>query len=309
MNIKRTFITGDEWLYFKVYTGFKTADSILTDAIFPLSQYLLKEKLIDHWFFIRYSDPHFHIRIRFYIKNNEHIASVIQRFNKTIQHYVTHNLVWKIQTDTYQREVERYGFETIELSEKLFYFSSEMICKILILNKIKEDENLRWLLGMKMIDTLLTDFDYSLEDKQKLLNALQENFGKEFGISTDFRRQFGQKYRTEKRRIEKILDKNSEQNEEYVLLFKPIFENSEASKTIIEEIKSRRQKAEDRKNEDHSYALTTLTLLRSQNDLLSSYIHMTLNRLFRTQQRTHELILYDYLFRYYNSLIERQKAK
>jgi len=55
MNKKRTFIIGDEWLYFKVYTGYKTADTLLTDTVFPLSQYLLKEKLIDHWFFIRYA--------------------------------------------------------------------------------------------------------------------------------------------------------------------------------------------------------------------------------------------------------------
>ena len=34
---------------------------------------------------------------------------------------------------------------------------------------------------------------------------------------------------------------------------------------------------------------------------------MMLNRLFRTQQRMHELVLYDYLFRYYNSMQAREK--
>ncbi|MDR0295220.1 MAG: hypothetical protein LBH91_03380 [Prevotellaceae bacterium] len=42
--------------------------------------------------------------------------------------------------------------------------------------------------------------------------------------------------------------------------------------------------------------------------MLSSYIHMTLNRLFRTQQRMHELVMYDYLFRYYTSMQARQKT-
>jgi thiopeptide-type bacteriocin biosynthesis protein len=284
---KRTFIIGDEWLYFKVYTGYKTADTLLTDTIFPLSQYFLNEQWIAHWFFIRYSDPQFHLRIRFHVTNNENIVQVIYHFNKTIQDYVSQDLVWKIQTDTYQREIERYGIETMELSEKLFYLSSEMICKTIAMNTVKQDENLRWQLGLKMIDALLNDFDYTLQEKRDLLNTLQENFGKEFGINTDFRRQFGQKYRTEKQRIEKILDKNSEQEDEYVDLFKPIIENSEASKSIIEEI----------------------IRSKKQEDLLSSYIHMTLNRLFRTQQRTHELILYDYLFRYYNSLIERENAE
>jgi thiopeptide-type bacteriocin biosynthesis protein len=292
---KRTFIIGDEWLYFKVYTGFKTADTVLTDTIFPLSQSLLQEKLIDHWFFIRYSDPQFHLRIRFHITENKNLALVIHRFNNTMQHYIQNDLVWKIQTDTYQREIERYGAELIELSEQLFSLSSEMICKTIAFDAVKQDENLRWLLGLKMIDTLLSDFDFSLQDKHKLLNTLQDNFGKEHGITTDFRRQFGQKYRTEKTRIEKILDKNSEQDEEYSALFRPIIENSETSKFIIEALSSRKQKAESRKK----------TLFLEEN--LSSYIHMTLNRLFRTQQRTHELILYDYLFRYYNSIIQRFK--
>jgi len=123
---KRTFFIGDEWLYFKVYTGFKTADTILTDTVFPLSQYFLKENIIDHWFFIRYSDPQFHLRIRFHIPKKEDVASIIFHFNNTLQDYVNQNLVWKIQTDTYQREIERYGSELIELSEKLFYLSRQV---------------------------------------------------------------------------------------------------------------------------------------------------------------------------------------
>jgi thiopeptide-type bacteriocin biosynthesis protein len=281
MTEQRTFIIGDEWLYFKVYTGFKTADTILIETIYPLSQQLLKNNQIDCWFFIRYSDPQFHLRIRFHIPENENIVSVIHQFNNVFQDYVNQNLVWKIQTDTYQREMERYSAELIELSEKLFHLNSEMICKTIALDEVQQDENLRWLLGLKMTDTLLTDFGYTLEEKHNLLNTLQDNFGKEFGITADFRRQFGQKYRTEKSRIEKILDKTTEQDNEYVTLFRPIFENS--------------------------YGLTHLTLLQPHNDLLSSYIHMMLNRLFRTQQRTHELVLYDYLFRYYNSLLARQK--
>jgi len=293
---KRTFIIGDEWLYFKVYTGYKTADTLLTDTIYPLSQYFLKENLVDHWFFLRYSDPHSHLRIRFHINENNNIAPIINHFNNAMQYYINQNLVWKIQIDTYQREIERYGADLIELSEQLFFLNSEMICKTIAIEVVNQDENLRWLLGLKMIDALLTDFAFSLQDKQILLNTLQDNFGKEFGINTDFRRQFGQKYRAEKNRIEKILDKNSEHDEEYAPLFKPILENSEKSVSIIQNIIT-----ESRKQKEESIRDVSL------NDLLSNYIHMTMNRLFRTQQRTHELVLYDYLFRYYSSSINRYK--
>ena len=172
---KRTFIIGDEWLYFKVYTGFKTADTLLTDTIYPLTQYFLKENLIDHWFFIRYSDPQFHVRIRFHVNNNENITPIIHHFNNAMQDYVNQNLAWKIQTDTYQREIERYGIDQIELSEQLFSLSSEMICKTIAFEKVKQDENLRWLSGLKMIDTLLNDFGYLLQEKCNLLKGTPIN--------------------------------------------------------------------------------------------------------------------------------------
>ena len=40
---------------------------------------------------------------------------------------------------------------------------------------------------------------------------------------------------------------------------------------------------------------------------LKSHIHMMINRLFRTQQRTYELVIYDCLSRYYSSFLARNK--
>ena len=305
MNEQRSFIIGDEWIYFKIYSGYKTADIILTHTIFPLAQDFLQRKLIDYWFFIRYSDPQFHIRVRFHVSEKENITSIIHHFNNSIRYYIDNDFVWKVQTDTYQRELERYSIELIEYSEQLFSLSSEMICKLITLDEVRVDESLRWLFGLKMIDTLLTDFEYSLQNKINLFNKLQETYGKEFGITTDFRRQFGQKYRTEKNRIEKFLDKTKEQDDEHITLFNLIFENSKKSEEIIKKIRNKITE-DDIKS---SFSLTYRVLFESLDDLLSSYIHMALNRLFRTQQNIHELVLYDYLFRYYSSLAERQKAE
>jgi len=45
--MKRTFIPGDEWLYYKLYCGKKTADYILIDVIKPITEKLLSEGLIN----------------------------------------------------------------------------------------------------------------------------------------------------------------------------------------------------------------------------------------------------------------------
>ena len=65
MVVKRTYQLGEEWLYYKVYCGVRTANSILANEISSLTQELLSDGLIDKWFFIRYADPEKHLRLRF----------------------------------------------------------------------------------------------------------------------------------------------------------------------------------------------------------------------------------------------------
>ena len=45
------------------------------------------------------------------------------------------------------------------------------------------------------------------------------------------------------------------------------------------------------------------------DDLLSNYIHMLLNRLFKNEQRKHELIIYHLMWKHYLSEIAREKQK
>jgi len=122
--MQRTYIIGDEWLYMKLYSGTKTADTVLFEIVRPVTSQLLQEGIIDKWFYIRYSDPHNHLRLRFHYMNPDHISKIIQTINKPIKKYIEKNLIWKIQVDTYQREIERYGENSIHLAEKIFYYDS-----------------------------------------------------------------------------------------------------------------------------------------------------------------------------------------
>ena len=76
----RTFIPGSEWIYFKIYTGTKTADAILKNELYGFVSEMLKNKVIDKWFFIRYNDPDFHIRLRIHLKE--------KRFLLRFQHFL-----------------------------------------------------------------------------------------------------------------------------------------------------------------------------------------------------------------------------
>jgi lantibiotic biosynthesis protein len=49
------------------------------------------------------------------------------------------------------------------------------------------------------------------------------------------------------------------------------------------------------------------TLQIGLNNLLRSYIHMTINRLITSNQRLHELMIYDFLYRQCQSVLARKK--
>ena len=141
-NLKRNFCLGSEWIYFKIYTGVKTADIILTEHLHPIIKQLQQEKAIQKWFFIRYKDTDNHLRIRFLIAKNQNVSKIIDSFYPVFNDLIENNLISKIQTDTYNREIERYGETTMEDSESLFWYDSELVLAYLNLKPQFEKEEL-----------------------------------------------------------------------------------------------------------------------------------------------------------------------
>src|SRR5262249_13829844 len=65
LPVPRLLPPGSAWLYARLYTGETVADGLLTDTIGPFARGLLDDGAIDRWFFMRYRDPEFHLRVRF----------------------------------------------------------------------------------------------------------------------------------------------------------------------------------------------------------------------------------------------------
>ena len=285
-NIRRTFIPGSRWVYFKLYTGQKTADDLLTQEIAPIIKKLQKEHVIEKWFFIRYSDPDFHLRIRFLMCDSKYIEEIIQLIYKKIEKWNDNHLIWRVQIDTYNRELERYGEHLIEEAESVFYADSE--CILSIIQKLKGNEHYRWMIALKLINEFLSDFGLNLEGKQKLIEEASKAFKTEFGFNEFNSKQFNTKFRENKKTVESVLN-NDFNEKDFISLFEPIKKRSKQLKPIIGQIKSKLRKEDN------------------MNELLRSYLHMMLNRLFRSNNRVHELILYDFMFRYYTSEIAKEK--
>ncbi|WP_378187576.1 thiopeptide-type bacteriocin biosynthesis protein [Aquimarina sp. W85] len=282
MGLKRTHIIGDEWLYYKLYCGVRTSDLLLINAIKPLVHKLLKDKLIDSWFFIRYKDPDYHIRIRFHLidTKDENIGAVINAINAALKPYLAQHSIYKIQTDTYNREIERYGCQNIENSETIFFYSSELLLSAL--EHFKNDESY-FLFVLSAIDQFLTNFNLDLVQKIDFTKANMLAFKKEFEADKKLNKQLDKKYANLRSKIHDAIDKKDSDYK----IFKTILSHPKfCNQRIIQQVIT---------------VKTTYAMDVSLEELLSSYIHMHVNRAFRSQQRFYELVCYDLLYKYYKA--------
>ena len=274
--MKRDFCIGSEWLYYKIYTGVKTADIILLENLYPVIEKLKTENRIQKWFFIRYKDPEQHIRIRFYSKNPENTFYVIAKLYPILNTLLQENTIWKVQTDTYQREIERYGKNTIEESETLFWQDSEMILDYLSLKSSSPRDEMQLIFSFLAIDSFLNSFSLNNEDKLTLMNESQIAFKEEFQADRTLNKELDKQFRILLPEMKLFLSNTTESTTEIV--------------QIIEEKENQIQNTAKSIKEKIQIPLQSF---------LSNQIHMMINRQYTSQQRKYELIIYDYLYRYY----------
>ncbi|MBK7885354.1 MAG: thiopeptide-type bacteriocin biosynthesis protein [Chitinophagaceae bacterium] len=283
-QVQRNFPPGSEWVYYKLYCGIKSADKILLELIYPLVVKFLSDNKIDKWFFIRYNDPDFHLRLRFHLTDKNNFGEFIKSFSSIIADFEKENIIWKTDLATYQRELIRYTPPAMDLSETLFCIDSMQKLLFLKATAGDEREDIRWLWGIKIIDQILYAFNFPLEQKYLLVQTLKDNFSKEFNVSKIFFQQLNKKYRLNKIKIEKMI-----KGEEILITLAQL----------------------EKEYSFNNIAIQILSLIGTEknynlNNIVSSYIHMSLNRLFISSPRMQEMIVYDFLFQYYNGEIKRK---
>ena len=299
-NIDRFFPVGSEWLYAKIYCGTKTAEKILVDVIKPFTEELLLKKVIDKFFFLRYHDTGNHIRIRFHKAGSvDFWKKIIQRLQELLQPYMTSRQVYNLQFETYQREVKRYGFDTMRLSEEIFFYQSVAVLNFISILDGDDGEQYRWKVALKAIDLFLDGFQYTIEQKRDLVKMLNKNFAGEFNIKTAEQKKISERFSSHKQMVQLVMsdawkeDVRKDSFGEDLKLAIPLFQiNNGSYIKCIKDIMNSPSVHQD---------------LQQLNRLMPGYLHMLINRIFVSNQRKTELVIYDYLFRYYESKMMREK--
>jgi thiopeptide-type bacteriocin biosynthesis protein len=283
----RKFIPGDEWLYIKVYAGISMQEKLLKSEIYEVVVTLYKEKIIDKFFFIKYTDSDGrHLRLRFHLKNSQDFPVIINLVNDRLGNAVQNRAIFKITIDTYSRELERYGAENIEDVETIFSINSGDILQMFF--KAPQALNENWLGCIKLMDDFLNQIDLDLTEKHRIFEDSFIFYLNSLGKDNTARASLKEKYREHAAKIGKIIFSDTATINEEV-----VFPEREQQKRAIQNIRER------------CLNNPSLPLLE---EIVRSIIHMFCNRYFSSNQNTYELVIYYMMSNFYKSQAIIKKA-
>jgi thiopeptide-type bacteriocin biosynthesis protein len=287
----RRFVPGSEWLYAKLYAGPIGVDQLLRDVIRPLVSELLAREVIDRWFFVRYADPDWHLRLRFHGDPQRLHEEALPALEHAVAPWLGDGRIRRFQLDTYEREVERYGGpEGILWSERLFHADSDAV--LALVARLVEDSRAdqRWRLALCGSHRLLEDLGLDLAGKLAVARNLRRGFGFELRAATKVRQQLGEKFRRERKTLAALLEHSES------------FPGLEFACAVLD-------------TRTVQWASSIQELHRCEQaggltvpvpELATSFVHMHVNRLLLSDHHPQELVLYDFLVRYYQSQSARE---
>lgn len=237
-------------------------------------------------YFVRFLDPDFHVRLRIRLQDRKDFMYVLDLIHQQSAIQLRQGLLWKMEICTYNREIERYGSERIELFERAFSCDSQFWIQVLPwLEQQKNREDLRWKVALvsasRYYRDLVKDPDEILRIFDQILTALKQ----EQKPTKSFLFQMDMKFR--KLRPE-LLPWMEEELNEYPEMEKLLRSRSNNVKELFEPWCN-----------EKGYMSWS-----GGDQNLVDLVHMSFNRGFRSRHRIQELVVYSYL----NRLLKTQKA-
>lgn len=283
----RSFPPGSEWVYVKLYCGERDADMILSEQISRMVHEFEERKMINKWFFIRYHDPEPHIRLRFQIRNDSTgitYGRILDNINSVLAPLVASGIAHRIAYDTYDREVGRYGEDTIEICEDIFWYDSDYLLKIIPHFLKPGGIHARWVYAATGVDDMLTAFGATIQERLILVDRWWEGFAGEFRIGREAKKKMDSRYRE----------------------FKPMLETN-LNVDIVSGAKANAERGLRFAGLKDAFKLFGNVPRERSMEVLASLCHMYLNRIFFSNQRENEMMVYHFLGKYYHSRISRFK--
>lgn len=281
-------IANSNWLYYKIYTGKEYSNTLLIISIKTIIGKLKESNIIDKWFFIRFADPEHHLRIRIKAYNKKHNEIIISLMNDGLELFLRKSLIWNIQIDTYNPEIERYGVLNINNVEEWFYLNSEFVLEILpFFNSLDEIDQIIHILII--VNLLLDSFGLTLIDKQLFTAKISDDFMSEFNLLKNKvkRQKISKSFRESTERIDELINDNNN-DIEFLKITKIYISNLDGINRKV---------------------VSGFPEGRDIFELYSGLIHLFVNRISTKNSRYFEMLIYIWLNKYLIKCIGKNKYK
>ena len=273
----RDFMPGSEWLYARIDCGTAAADRVL-QVVAEEARAALRDGAACDWFFVRYADPDWHLRLRLRGDPARLVAEVLPRLHAALRPLEEQRLVSGLRLDTYRREVERYGGPAaIEAVERIFCVDSDRVAAMLALLQGDEGLDARWRLGLLGSDLLLRDLGLEGDRKLRTVRLMRDTLRQEFKTAPATLRAIAHKFGAERAALIQLLRGGAARDE------------LDAGVACLESRTPLWAEAMER-----LHALDEDGCLDGGlEQVATSLVHMHLNRVLRSAHRANELVLYD----------------
>ena len=251
VEIGRVFPPGSEWRDAKLYAPASVLDAVLLEVVAPLRT--------GGWHFERGRDPDRFLRARFHGRPDLEAA---------LGPLVAGGRVWRLQLDTYEREVERYGGpEAMLLAERVF--SADSDAAVELLRGSAPDE--RWRLAVAAGGALLDDLGLAEADKLRVVRRRRQSLARQLRVGGELEGQLSRLFRRERPTLE---------------AWTPDSDALRARSAVVVPV------AGELRHLERSGRLSVPV-----PEVAGHYVDGCLNRLLPTARRRQQLVVYDFLGR------------
>jgi thiopeptide-type bacteriocin biosynthesis protein len=268
------------WHYIKLYGSEEYLAAFISGELKSLLQQAHQAGLIRRWFFIRYTDPDFHIRLRIEGARPEFGAflSAFQQ-NALESRLATHDLSAYV-FDNYVPEYSRYGGKALmQFVEELFFHDSNYCLTIMAAAQQQNSDELIWKAALVGALDYLGAFGLNEAEISGLITLQRSGYGAELELAKPQFDSLGLLYKKHRHYIEAALRDPSG--------VEPVIRHALALRS--------------RNNASARAVVLAGTTKDGLLAILPSVLHMQANRLFSSNSRPQEFIVWDFLARAHRS--------
>lgn len=291
--VQRLFLPGSQWLYVKLYASPRSCDAALLELA-PLLRALVDRGIVRRWFFLRMGDATgWHLRLRLESTAGDMPPEVLSQIREIIGPLLSDRRVWRMQVDTYHREVEHWGGpEGVQLGEDFLAIDSE--AALAILEAYGDDPaalaEARWQLALRGVDGLWRGLGLDTRARLDLALQCRAGFAREFGVGDRQEHQLSTRFRRVRASLGRVLEAPSPWPAGELVMRR----RDDALVPVFSRLHELERSG---------------VLVRPLLDLADRVSHLHVNRMLRSMPREQEFVAVDFLARHYRSTIGRDKAK